>query len=95
MFLFAMLLAVAAPQCDIAHYAPAELLDREEHFRDSLAVVDRARLDRALPRDGNDGVAVCVGQDGAACDAQAYVKAFDATGLMPRFIAGLCPAHRR
>ena len=31
------------------------------------------------------------GRDGAACDAMAYLAAFKAVGMMPAFLATICP----
>lgn len=71
--------------------AMPEMLGLENGFRDTLAVADRARLDAALPRGADGGIAQCSGQSGADCGALAYTAAFNKTGLMQRFLATLCP----
>lgn len=72
-----------------AHIAPADMLDRLDRFRDSLSSSDRSRLDRALPRSRDGGIARCDRTDGsrASCEATAYMLALRATGLMQRFRA--------
>lgn len=84
--------AVECPQADPTQLHPADLLDREETFRDGLSPADRERLDAVLPRTADGArVAACAGRDGTGCDAHAYLVAFKASGLMPRFQASLCP----
>ena len=75
----------------LVHIAPAEMLDLEDRFREGLPSRDRARLDHALPRAADGRIAQCDGRDGAACDAMAYLAAFKAVGMMPAFLATICP----
>lgn len=67
------------------------MLDLQDAFRDGLPAAERARLDAALPRTADGGIAQCTGHGGVNCDVTAYNAAFNATGLMPRFLATLCP----
>ena len=78
---------------DTVKMKPAETLQRLDDFRDSLAATDRLRLDRALPRDADGGIARCDVAEGsrASCEAAAYMPALRITGLMARFIATICP----
>jgi hypothetical protein len=87
---------VKSPACakaDTVKMAPADQLQRLDDFRASLAETDRLRLDRALPRSANGGIARCDAVEGsrASCEASAYMPALRATGLMPRFLATICP----
>lgn len=67
-------------------------LQRLDDFRAGLAVRDRHRLDRALPRDADGGIAQCDGIDRsrASCEAAAYMPALRSAGLMRRFAASVC-----
>lgn len=78
-----------------AYVAPAEMLDRLDRFRDSLSPTDRDRLDKALPRSINGGIAKCDRAEGsrASCEAAAYMPALRATGLMQRFRATATAKH--
>ncbi len=78
------------PELDTADLAPAVLLDIEDDFREKLAADDRARLDTALPRDADGGPSRCSGHNGAACDANAYLDAFQSGGLTDVFARHLC-----
>ena len=71
---------------------PADMLDQLDQFRASLSEADRGRLDRALPRSANGGVAQCDTGEGsrAACEVAAYRPALRATGLNTRFQLTLC-----
>ena len=107
LFVLALLSAEAPPPLASGRHAttcglsrlsdpgPAERLAALDAFRDHMRPADRARLDRALPRGTGGGIARCDATDGsrASCEAAAYAPALRATGLMPRFVAGLC--HRR
>lgn len=68
--------------------APADRLDRLDRFRDTLPVADRKRLDTALPRSPDGGIAGCDQAEGsrASCEAAAYLPALRATGLLSRFL---------
>lgn len=72
---------------------PADTLDLLDRFRASLNAADRHRLDRTLPRSRDGGIARCDAAEGsrASCEAAAYMPALRATGLMPRFLATICP----
>lgn len=88
--------AGAAPDCarsNTVRMSPADTLDLADRFRDGLSPADRARLDRALPRAADGGIAMCdrVDHDRASCEAQAYMPALRSTGLMPRYLATICP----
>lgn len=78
---------------DTVRLAPADMLQRLDDFRDGLAVADRRRLDQALPRDADGGIRRCDAAEGsrASCEAAAYMPALRQTGLMPRFLATICP----
>lgn len=76
---------------DTVKIAMPAMLDLEDGFRDSLGAADRRRLDAALPRTADGGIAQCTGHDGVDCDVLAYTAAFNRTGMMPRFLATLCP----
>lgn len=71
---------------------PADLLQSLDDFRAGLSAGDRARLDRALPRDADGGIASCDAGAGsrASCEAAAYMPALRRTGLMPRFLTTIC-----
>ena len=86
----------ACAQDAVVKTAPGDMLQRLDDFRDGLAVADRTRLDRALPRSADGGIAACDTGEGsrASCEAAAYMPALRATGLMPRFLATLCPGRR-
>ncbi|MGI4880011.1 MAG: hypothetical protein ACRYG4_21260 [Janthinobacterium lividum] len=93
-------LAVAAgSQCtlsELSRLPAAELLAREDAFRDTVPQSDRRRIDRLLPRNDGDRVAACASRDGAACDAAAYLAAFRAAKLLPVFVHDAClPLDRR
>ncbi len=77
---------------DTSNAAPADMLQRLDTFRASLTASDRRRLDRALPRSADGGIARCDAVEGsrASCEASAYLPALRATGLMPRFLATTC-----
>lgn len=79
--------ASSTPACTVA-----DRLQALDDFRAALSPADRARLDRALPRDGDGGIRQCDGVDTsrAACEAAAYRPALRRTGLMKRLTAGLC-----
>ena len=84
-----------ADQCatsDNVKLSPAEMLDKEEAFRNNLPPADHERLDAVLPRNINDRIGQCANRDGASCDAAAYVRAFNKLGMMPRFLKTIC--HR-
>jgi hypothetical protein len=70
-------------------------LDRLDQFRDGLSLNDRTRLDKALPRNVEGGIAQCDKGDEsrASCEAAAYLPALKSTGLMPRFLATLKAKH--
>ncbi|CAN5251221.1 hypothetical protein BH09PSE6_BH09PSE6_29990 [soil metagenome] len=78
------------PEVNVVDIAPAALLDMEDGFRDRLEPDARARLDEALPRTPNGGIAQCNGRNGAACDARAYVDAIGTAGLLDAFARRLC-----
>ena len=82
-------------QSDTTRFTPGDMLQKLDDFRDGLPTADRARLDRALPRDADGGIAQCDAIDGsrASCESSAYMPALRDTGLMPRFLATLCPAN--
>jgi hypothetical protein len=84
-----------SPACSASEtvsLTPADRLQALDDFRASLSRVDRQRLDRALPRGGNDGIRQCDAGEGsrASCEAAAYMPALRRTGLMPRFRATIC-----
>lgn len=85
--------AAACAASDIVHIAPGDALQLLDDFRSHLIPADRARLDRALPRAADGGVAACDSTTGsrASCEAAAYMPALRSTGLMPRFLATICP----
>jgi hypothetical protein len=70
-------------------------LDQLDRFRDGLSLSDRTRLDKALPRNAEGGIAQCDEKDEslASCEAAAYLPALRSTGLMPRFLATLAAKH--
>ena len=74
---------------DTVKMTPADMLQRLDDFRASLTTADRLRLDGALPRDPDGGVAKCDAVEGsrASCEAAAYMPALRTTGLMQRFLA--------
>lgn len=74
---------------DTLKMAPADMLQLLDDFRANLAAADRLRLDQALPRDPDGGIAQCDAVEGsrASCEASAYMPALRTTGLMPRFLA--------
>ncbi len=84
---------VACSKSSLAKQPPADTLQRLDDFRAKLAATDRQRLDRALPRDADGGIAQCDAAEGsrASCEAAAYMPALRTTGLMPRFLATICP----
>ncbi|MGU3391071.1 hypothetical protein [Sphingomonas sp. M1A8_2b] len=77
---------------DDARTTPAGRLQRLDDFRTSLVARDRHRLDRALPRDADGGIAQCDGIDRsrASCEAAAYLPALRSSGLMEKFVASVC-----
>jgi hypothetical protein len=79
------------PSADVAHLTPAGLLDLDETFRESLTAASRARLDAALPRTSDDGLAACKSSvGGASCDALSYLGGFRRSGLWPTFVHYIC-----
>ena len=68
--------------------AAADRLDRLDRFRYSLSLADRKRLDTALPRSPDGGIAQCDHTEGsrASCEAAAYLPALRATDLLSRFM---------
>lgn len=74
---------------------PGDRLDKLDGFRDGLSLSDRTRLDKALPRNAEGGIAQCDERDEsrASCEAAAYLPALRSTGLMPRFLATLKAKH--
>jgi len=90
------IVATTASTCATANMstiAPGDLLQRLDDFRARLDRRDRARLDQALPRDADGGIAACAGnvdRSEASCENGAYVRALHRTEMMPRFKAGLC-----
>ncbi len=88
--------AAACAASDIVHIAPGDALQLLDDFRSHLIPADRARLDRALPRATNGGIAACDSTKGsrASCEAAAYMPALRRTGLMPRFLATICPRDK-
>ena len=89
-------LCATARSGQIARYtamAPADRLDLLDRFRDGLPVADRKRLDTALPRSPDGGIARCEQTEGsmASCQAAAYLPALRATNLLSRFL-GTVPA---
>jgi hypothetical protein len=90
-------LSAASDRCqrsDTQSFSPTEILQKEDDFREGLGPDARRRLDAALPRAPDGRIAVCDGRDGSRCDAQAYMPALRETGLMPAFLATLCPRDR-
>ncbi len=85
--------SAACAGSDTVKMTPADTLELLDQFRTSLATADRDRLDRALPRSASGGVAQCDTADRsrASCEASAYMPALRSTGLMPRFLATICP----
>ncbi len=83
----------ACAKSNIVKLTPADTLQRLDDFRTSLPASDRVQLDRALPRSANGGIAQCDAVKGsrASCEAAAYMPALRSTGLMPRFLATICP----
>jgi hypothetical protein len=83
----------ACAKSDTVKLTPADTLQRLDDFRTSLPASDRLRLDRALPRNVDGGIAQCDAVEGsrASCEASAYMPALRTTGLMPRFLATICP----
>ena len=83
----------ACARSDVVKMTPGDMLQRLDDFRAGLAAADRLRLDRALPRSADGGIAQCDAAEGsrASCEASAYMPALQATGLMPRFVATICP----
>ncbi|MCP3734232.1 EF-hand domain-containing protein [Sphingomonas sp. RP10(2022)] len=86
----------AGAACDPA-VAPADRLAQLDRFRDTLSPADRTRLDAALPRAPDGGIAQCDRTTGsrASCEAAAYLPALTATHLMPRFLATIRQAAPR
>ncbi|MGV1949231.1 hypothetical protein ACQZ44_00280 [Agrobacterium vitis] len=104
LFVMAIMLAAAqtpglpAPsttcaQAKATDTAPADQLELLDQFRAHLAKADLERLDQALPRSSNDGIAQCDAVEGsrASCEVTAYMPAIENTGLMAQFIDFLCP----
>lgn len=83
----------ACAKSNIVKLTPADTLQRLDDFRTGLAAPDRVRVDQALPRSANGGIAQCDAVEGsrASCEAAAYMPALRSTGLMPRFLATICP----
>lgn len=82
----------ACYKSDTVKLTPADALQRLDDFRAGLTPSDRARLDRALPRNAADGIGQCDVVEGsrASCEAAAYRPALRATGLMLRFLETIC-----
>ena len=82
----------ACAQSDIVRMTPADTLQLLDDFRAALPVADRQRLDRALPRDADGGIAQCDTTEGsrASCEVAAYMPAFRSSRLMPQFLATIC-----
>jgi hypothetical protein len=78
------------PSVRVANLTPAGLLDIEETFRDRLSTRQRVKLDAAVPRTADDGIAECADMNGASCDANAYLRGFEKAGLMPVFLKTIC-----
>jgi len=83
----------ACAESSIVKLTPADTLQRLDDFRTGLTTTDRIRLDRALPRSADGGIAQCNAVEGsrASCEAAAYMPALRTTGLMQRFLATICP----
>jgi hypothetical protein len=83
--------AVLRPASAHAAMPPADMLQRLDDFRDHLSPAARDRLDRALPRSADGGVAACdIGEGSrASCEVAAYMPALRSAGLMPRFLASV------
>ena len=86
--------ASTSATADMSTIAPGDLLQKLDDFRAHLNRRDRARLDQALPRAKDGGIAACAGnvdRSEASCENGAYVRALHRTGMMPRFKSGLYP----
>lgn len=83
----------ACAKSDTVKMTPADMLQRLDDFRASLASADRLRLDQVLPRDADGGIAQCDAVEGsrASCEASAYLPALRTAGLLPSFLATICP----
>jgi hypothetical protein len=88
-YAFGMLVAAMLMTAAARPDPPADRLARLDGFRERLAPADRARLDAALPRDADGGIAACddIQRSRASCEAAAYLPALRKAGLMPRFRA--------
>ncbi|MDQ0456540.1 hypothetical protein [Rhizobium paknamense] len=84
--------AVTCGKRNFTALTPADRLDRLDQFRDTLSPQDRNRLDRAMPRSSQGGVASCdaVESSRASCEDAAYAKALRETHLMRPFLSSLC-----
>ncbi|MCM2441364.1 hypothetical protein HGO34_16705 [Agrobacterium vitis] len=104
LFVMAIILAAAqtpdfpAPpttcaQAKATDTAPADQLELLDQFRAHLAKADLERLDQALPRSSNGGIAQCDAAEGsrASCEVTAYMPAIENTGLMAQYLAFICP----
>ena len=86
--------AATCATADMSTIAPGDLLQKLDDFRAHLNRRDRARLDQALSRAKDGGIAACAGnvdRSEASCENGAYVRALHRTRMMPRFKASLCP----
>ncbi|OLP55969.1 hypothetical protein BJF92_02355 [Rhizobium rhizosphaerae] len=74
-------------------FGTADLLQRLDDFRETLRGDERAELDHALQRSSDGGIAQCGDADEsmASCENGAYLGALTITGLLPRFVSGICP----
>jgi hypothetical protein len=86
-------LSAACASTNTVRITPAENLQLLDDFRARLSAGDRRHLDRAIPRGADGGIASCDTGEGsrASCEAAAYMPALRSTGLMPRFLATICP----
>jgi len=86
--------AATCATADMSTIAPGDLLQKLDDFRAHLNRRDRARVDQALSRAKDGGIAACAGnvdRSEASCENGAYVRALHRTGMMTRFKARLCP----
>ena len=86
--------AATCATADMSTIAPGDLLQKLDDFRAHLNRRDRARVDQALSRAKDGGIAACAGnadRSNASCENGAYVRALQRTGMMTRFKASLCP----
>jgi hypothetical protein len=85
----------ACPAARMRYAKPAELLDDEDLFIDSLPDADKARVASNAPRDAGGGYVACAGRDGASCSAAAALRAIDAAGLTREFVDSTCRKNGR